>query len=39
MTYNHYLTQKLPMCQVELNQILDENRRFIYRLKMIASNA
>ena len=32
MTYNYYLTQPMPMCEVRLNQILAKNPRLIYRL-------
>ena len=33
MTYDYYLKQPLPMCEVKLNQILAKNLRLKYRLK------
>ena len=32
MTYDYYLKQPLPMCEIRLNQILAKNPRLIYRL-------
>ena len=38
MTYDHYLKQKLPMCEVKLNQILAKNPRLVYHLIKFSGN-
>ena len=37
MTNNYHLKQQLPMCKVRLNQLLAENLRLKYRLKILSS--
>ena len=32
MTYNHYLKQKKPMCEIRLNQILNRHPSLVYLL-------
>ena len=32
MTYDYYLKQPLPLCEINLNEILARNPRLIYRL-------
>ena len=37
MTYDYYIKQPLPMCEVRLNQIIAKNPRLIYRLNRFSS--
>ena len=37
MTYNYYLKQQLPMCEVRLYQILAKNPRLIYLLNRFSN--
>ena len=38
MTYNYYLKQQLPICEVRLDQKLAKNPRLTYRLNRFSRN-
>ena len=38
MTYNYYLKQPRPMCEIRLNQIIAKNPRHIYHLKRFSNH-
>ena len=38
MTYDNYLKQRMPMCEVKLNQIVAKHPRLIYRLNRFSTN-
>ena len=38
MTYNYYLKQPMPKCEVRLNQILAKNLRYINRSNRYSTN-
>ena len=38
MTYDNYLKQRMPMCEIKLNQVVAKNPRLIYRLNRFSTN-
>ena len=39
MTYNYYLKQPMPMCEIRLNEISAKNLRHLYRLSTYSNNS